>query len=94
HLQLAVPVSITVDKEGRVYVLDSLRHCITIFNEEGQPIGECGGQGRSPGWFYFPKSIARDAKGRFYVCDTALKRVQVFTIPVEELEKPREAKGK
>lgn len=85
--QIANGLSVVADREGRIYVLDGIRHCISIFDEEGNPIGECGGQGKSEGWFYFPKSMTLDGKGRFYVAEGLLKRVQVFTIPVQQLEK-------
>lgn len=85
--QIANGLSVVADREGRIYVLDGIRHCISIFDEEGKPIGECGGQGKSEGWFYFPKSMTLDGKGRFYVAEGLLKRVQVFTIPVQQLEK-------
>ncbi|MBI2930240.1 MAG: NHL repeat-containing protein [Planctomycetes bacterium] len=92
--RLAVPVGIVADKEDRVYVLDTLRHCITLFDDDGKPIGECGGEGTSPGWFSFPFSLTRDEKGRLYVCETQQKRVQILTIPVDTLAKPREDAGK
>ncbi len=91
--QLAVPVGIATGKNGMVYVLDSVRHCIAIYDEDGAWRGECSGEGKSPGWFYFPKSMTRDAKGRFIVCEAVLKRVQVLTIPDLPVEKD-EKKGK
>jgi len=93
--KLAVPVSVTTDKEGRIYVLDSLRHCISIFNEDGVYIGECGGEGESPGWFSYPKGMVRDAStGTFYTCEVNFKRVQAFKIPIEKVEQRAQKGGK
>lgn len=93
--KLAVPVSITSDKEGRIYVLDSLRHCISIFNEDGVYLGECGGEGESPGWFFYPKGLVRDsASDTFYVCEANFKRVQGFKIPIEKVEERSKSEGR
>lgn len=92
--QISSGVSVVADRERRVYVLDTVRHSIVIFDEEGKVLRECGGMGKSKGWFYYPKSLNLDGRGRFYVCENTLRRVQVFRIPLEGKDRDPDDKRK
>jgi DNA-binding beta-propeller fold protein YncE len=77
--KLANPVKIFVDSaSGRTYVVDFMRHAISVYDSAGKYIFEFGGKGWGEGWFQFPLGVAVDAKGRILVADNYNKRVQVF----------------
>ena len=51
------------------------------YTSQGKFVGEFGGKGISPGWFYFPSSLATDALGQVYISQVHLNRVQVCRVP-------------
>lgn len=67
-----------VSAGDRLYVVDTLRHCVVIVSLSGAYLGAFGMQGAGPGQFNFPTNIARGPDGRLYVTDTMNFRVQVF----------------
>ena len=89
---LSWPGAVVVDREGRYYVLDRVRHTLLFYDDEGKVLGEFGGMGRRPGWFYFPEFMAIDSQDRLYVCDPASARVQILScqIPDKAPEAPKE----
>lgn len=62
----------------RIYVVDTMKHRVTIVSAAGAIIGTFGGRGAGPGQFNFPTNIARAGDGRLFVTDTMNFRVQVF----------------
>jgi len=62
----------------RLYVVDTLRHCVFIVSPAGEYLGAFGMHGNGPGQFNFPTNITRGADGLLYVTDTLNFRVQVF----------------
>jgi DNA-binding beta-propeller fold protein YncE len=67
-----------VDKEGNVYVTDTLNNRVEIFDADGAFISEFGTPGDGPGHFARPKGIAIDSDGHIWVADEVQCRVQVF----------------
>ena len=61
-----------------MYVVDYMRHTITVYNRDGTFIFEFGGLGWGEGWFQHPGDLAVDNEGRIIVADTFNQRVQVF----------------
>jgi DNA-binding beta-propeller fold protein YncE len=61
-----------------MYIVDYMRHTITVYDHDGKYLFEFGGLGFDPGWFWFPNNIGVDKKGRVYVADFFNHRVQVF----------------
>jgi DNA-binding beta-propeller fold protein YncE len=62
----------------RLYVVDTLHHCVFMVSPAGAYLGAFGMHGNGPGQFNFPTNIARGADGRLYVTDTLNFRVQAF----------------
>ena len=67
--------------DGLVMVLDKMRFNIVCFSHEGRFLGEFGGKGISPGWFYFPSLLVADGSDQVIVGQIFLNRVQICRIP-------------
>jgi DNA-binding beta-propeller fold protein YncE len=74
--KLLQPEYIAVDKEGFVYVTDSMRHCVLKFFINGTFIDEFGSYGSFPGQLNKPKGIAVDSYGAVYVAEE--QRISIF----------------
>jgi sugar lactone lactonase YvrE len=74
----ALPTHVAVDKEGNVYVTDTLNNRVEMFDADGKFISEFGKPGDGPGHFARPKGIAVDCDGHIWVVDEVQSRVQVF----------------
>ena len=76
---LGRPTGLVVDdKTGRVFIADSEKHLVQVFNQTGEHLTTIGGPGETAGKFISPTHLAfHDA--RLYVSDTLNARVQVFS---------------
>jgi DNA-binding beta-propeller fold protein YncE len=74
----SLPTHVAVDKEGNVYVTDTLNNRVEIFDADGNFVSEFGQIGDGPGRFARPKGIAIDCDGHIWVVDELQSRVQVF----------------
>jgi DNA-binding beta-propeller fold protein YncE len=74
----ALPTHVAVDKDGNLYVTDTLNNRIESFDADGNFISEFGKSGDGPGHFARPKGIALDSDGHIWVTDEIQSRVQVF----------------
>ncbi len=73
------PTNLTVDKDGNLYVSDTLNCRVQKFDPDGNfllAIGQCGD---AVGTFARPKGVAVDDNGFIYVVDSAFENVQIFT---------------
>ncbi len=77
------PSAIAIDREGNLFVVDTINARIQILSPDGEYLEQFGSLGTAPGQFIRPKDVAIDAKGRVYVTDAAFNNVQIFT---EELQ--------
>lgn len=75
----AKPTGVAVDKEGNLFVADTLNNRIEIFDADGQFIRTWGKNGDGPGYLARPKGVAIDSDGHVWVADGMQDRVQVFT---------------
>jgi len=73
------PTNVAVDRQGGVYVADTLNNRVQIFDAEGKFVRAFGRQGDSPGEFIRPKGIAVDSEGHVYVADAEFNNFQVFS---------------
>ncbi len=70
--------NVAVDKDGNVYVTDTMNNRVEIFDADGHFISTFGKAGDGPGYFARPKGIAVDSDGHIWVADTVQNRLQVF----------------
>ncbi len=72
------PTHVTVDRDGRLYVADSLNHRIQVFGAEGDRLATFGRAGDGSGDFAKAKGVAVDSEGHIYVVDSLFDVVQIF----------------
>lgn len=72
------PSYVTTDKEGRIYVTDTLNFCIKVFDKNFKFIRRIGEHGTGMGMFDRPKGIALDSEGHIYVADASFSNFQIF----------------
>lgn len=77
--EFSKPTNAAVDKEGNLYVTDTLNDRVEVFDADGQFIRTFGKNGDGPGNFARPKGIAIDGDGHVWVADAMLNRLQIFT---------------
>ena len=74
----ALPTDVAVDKDGNIYVTDTLNWRVEIFDAEGKFISQFGKHCDAIGCFERPKGIAVDGDGHIWVVDTGLSLVQAY----------------
>jgi len=72
------PQGVAVDGDGNVYVTDTLKNRVEIFDADGTFVSEFGKHGDGPGYLARPKGIAVDSDGHIWVADQMEDRLQVF----------------
>ncbi|NOX37621.1 MAG: 6-bladed beta-propeller [Calditrichaeota bacterium] len=78
-LQLVRPTGIAYsNKNKQIWVVETGKHRIAIFNTHGRLIRYLGQRGNGPGEFNFPTFIHIDQNGTVYVVDSMNFRVQLF----------------
>ena len=79
--ELSFPVAAAVVGDELVLVLDKHRFTVVCFNYRGKFLGEFGGKGVNPGWFYHPTWLAADINDRVYIGQIFGNKIQVCRIP-------------
>ncbi|KAF0146382.1 MAG: NHL repeat-containing protein [Nitrospirae bacterium] len=72
------PTHITVDKDGRIWVTDTLNFRIQGFDRQGKFSSKFGSAGDSYDKFALPKGVAADSEGNIYVVDSSKDTVKIF----------------
>jgi DNA-binding beta-propeller fold protein YncE len=72
------PSYVAVDKQGSIYVADTLNFCVKIFDKDQKFIRRLGEHGTGMGMFDRPKGVAIDSEGHIYVTDSAFSNFQIF----------------
>lgn len=73
------PTNVAVDRQGDIYIADTLNCRIQILNSSGKFLRSFGVQGDRPGEFIRPKGIAVDSEGHIYVADAEFNNFQIFS---------------
>ena len=76
--QFIGPLAIAADKQGCVYVTDTIRARVQKFGPDGTFLMGFGSAGNRPGNFVRPKHLAVGSDGQIHVVDAAFNNVQVF----------------
>lgn len=83
--QFRLPIGVSTDPNGNVYVVDMMRCCVQKFSADGKFIAKVGDLGDHAGSFARPKHLAVDSAGIVYVVDAAFQNVQMFNDKFELL---------
>jgi len=75
---LALPINITIDSEGFIYVVNLGLGNVVKYDRDGNYLGAFGKVGDTSGTFTRPRGIAVDDAGQIYVADAGFSNVQVF----------------
>lgn len=72
------PTNIFIDRNGFLYITDSMNFRIQIFHKDGTFVSAFGKVGDGAGDFSKPKGVAVDSDGHIYVADAQFANVQIF----------------
>jgi DNA-binding beta-propeller fold protein YncE len=72
------PTNVFVDKDGHLYVADTLNFRIQSFNPDGTLLNVFGTLGDTPGSLNRPKGVGVDGEGHVYVADSSFNNFQIF----------------
>jgi DNA-binding beta-propeller fold protein YncE len=72
------PTNVSTDREGKIYVMDTMNFRVQIFSPEGEFLSTFGQLGDGFGQFARPKGIAVDTEGHIYVSDAIFHNIQIF----------------
>ena len=92
--ELNFPVAVAVTSDKMVMVLDKHRYNVVCYSVDGLFLGEFGGKGYNPGWFYHPTWLAVDNSNKAYIGQIYNNKVQVCQIPVDFLNRLNEINKK
>ena len=74
-----LPLCFDIDRECNIIMTDYSKHCVYVFNQEGEQIHKFGKEGQGIGEFYRPCGIALDNTGRIIVvCHKNANCLQFF----------------
>ncbi len=76
--QFNFPAHLTVDKDGNLFVIDTLNFRVQVFDPAGNVLRMFGEAGEGLGKFARPKGVAVDRRGVVYIVDTEMANVQMF----------------
>ncbi len=85
------PEEVATDRKGRIYIADSFKHRIVVFDRNGKYLEEFGKKGNAYGELEFPSGIAVSDDGRVYVISHSQNKIVVFDRkrrPVWEIKVP------
>lgn len=78
--KLEQPTGIAFHSKKRLlYIMDTARHQIVVFDLQGLERFRIGGRGGSSGYFNYPTDLCVDSGGDIYVTDALNARIQIFS---------------
>jgi len=80
---LSLPLDLTIDQKGGIYVADAFAKTVFVWNKDGSYRGTIGKQGSGPGEFQFtgsngPQAYLSAVGGKLYVFDGGKKTISSF----------------
>ena len=72
------PRDIEIGKNGEIYVADSEKKQIRVFDKTGNPARTIGKEGVKPGEFLYPTSLALDSHGNMVIGDEGWRGIQIL----------------
>ena len=78
--KLQQPNGIAVSKEGTIVVTDELRHCIFVFDKDGNCLKQIGSKGHNSGQFQYPGSVTFLNDNEILVADQKNHRIQHINV--------------
>lgn len=75
-----IVAGVAVDARGYIYVTDTLRSVVMVFDKEFKFLTQFSQRGLDPGSLIAPNDLAVDKKGRLYVSQARKRGVSVFQI--------------
>lgn len=79
---LSVPMDLTIDDAGRIYVADAEAKTIFVWNKDGSYVGNFGKEGSGPGEFSFmsmgPQAYVGVVGDEIYIYDGGRRMINVF----------------
>ena len=77
--RIHLPLYFDLDKKYNIIMSDYSKHCVYVFNQDGEQIHKFGKEGQGIGEFYHPGGIALDNTGRvIVVCHKNTNCLQFF----------------
>ncbi len=71
------PTGVTIGDDGRIWIVDSIRSSIQIFDTAGTLVGVLGG-GIGPGSWLYPSALAGDGRGLFALTESGGNRLRLL----------------
>jgi hypothetical protein len=82
----AMATSATWGPNETLWVVDTIRHAINAFDDQGSYLGRIGGFGHGPGQLNYPAACAFLSDHRIAVLERAGNRLQIFDLELQFLE--------
>jgi DNA-binding beta-propeller fold protein YncE len=78
HGEFNFPTNLSVDRQGRLYVADTLNFRVQVFDRAGAFLKSIGIQGDGPGALNRAKGVGVDSEGHVYIADSSFNNFQIF----------------
>lgn len=75
---LGLPTGIAMGPDENLYISDSGRFQIVVYDRDGHEVRAIGAPGANLGHFARPRGVAVDREGRVFAVDAAFENVQIF----------------
>ena len=87
------PTGIAVNRQGDIAVVDNLRHCVFVFNKDGNCLKQIGKEGADPGQFKYPAGVLFLNNNEILIADKSNNRIQHINIQTGSVVKTFGKKG-
>lgn len=74
--QFSSPHDLALDRQGNMYVADTLNNRVQKLSPEGEPVAQWGNTGDKPGAYRSPHGLTVDKDGHILIADTLNHRIQ------------------